>query len=1329
MKRLWFILLSLLLSLFEMAATGLRFHTMPGGNYYGGIHSIARDSTGRIWFSGYDAVYAFDGDHFLSKTELVRSQDPAVVWTFGFLTTDRDGRLYLATNHGLQRYNCAQGRFECIAAGNIGKLESTEDGTVWFICNGNLCCMDDGLTPSNQPVYPPGSIGSVQWPLPREMDKDPRKLSLNCSGEHIWIASAGNLYRREKEGEYTHFRDFGPSQIADVIESRDTVFVLTLSEGLFVCSQQGEILHCYTLPILNDRASTAKQLYRDLDGTIWVATQYGLMLVNPVSGKVELLRDNPTHPYTLPTSSVWSFFPDGEGRVWIGTYGGKLVLAVKGDSDVDLYFKASSGGLGHPIVSSFTEDNEGRLWIGTEGGGITVWDRQKDSFSYFFQQDGSGLASNLVKKLHLGEDGRIWASFFNSGIQVFDPKKGRWQDLPLTRGPKDSPLSVYDFLPDGKGGLWMSDPDTDLMHASLSSGAVQMVRSQRRRQVETLFKDNKGRLWIATHSGAFVLHPDTGAILESYILPDAPYAVNCLGCALACSDGSIVFGTKGAGVNILAPDGSYTNHPMDASTVFSLEEDPATGCVWMGTDHGFYVLSNGQISASSLNTPSHCGPFYLRASFCTRKGELLFGGTDGFILFRPSNIVPDTHKPRVFFTDFRINDQPAPTESLTASGKPLPCKHTQSNFEIAFSCDSYLRSWNNRYICRLRGLSDEWISLPAGQKGINYYNLAPGSYVFEVKASNSDGLEGDDISRLAWEIKPSFFRTWYAYLIYTLLILGIAFLVWRFFTNRKIYEHNLELQKEKERHMQELTKARMNFFTNISHDLKTPLSLVVDPLTQLKSHLSEDSPATKYANLIEKNVGRIQRMIGQLLTFREIESDRITLDRQPGDLVSFLESIFSLFEPYADRKGIEMLFHAQFESYNALFDHDVVEKVFTNLFSNAVKYTTVPGSISVNIRQALPEDIPGPEKSDWISITVSNTGSEISTERRARMFEAFNHDPHVRPGFESSNGLGLAIVRELVNLAGGSVTVDSGNAQVVFTVTIRLPRTEKKGDDMSASYNIVMNEVDSLIEELKGKEESGKRPRKSITILIIDDDPDLRTYLEDHLQERYNVYTAQDGAEGLEKAEKANPQVVITDLMMEGADGFEVCRTLRNSLTSSHIPIIVLSGDAQNKVKALESGANVFIEKPFDMDYLLSQIEGLVRMQAEMREHYSKKFVVEPAKLVISSMDEALLARAMEHIERNMDNNDYDVDEFVFDMAMGRTILYRKLKDITGMSIKEFILDIRLKRAAQLLKESDLTVAEISDRTGFANPKYFSVCFKRRFETSPSDFKKQDNPV
>ncbi|MGM9764813.1 MAG: response regulator, partial [Candidatus Cryptobacteroides sp.] len=270
-------------------------------------------------------------------------------------------------------------------------------------------------------------------------------------------------------------------------------------------------------------------------------------------------------------------------------------------------------------------------------------------------------------------------------------------------------------------------------------------------------------------------------------------------------------------------------------------------------------------------------------------------------------------------------------------------------------------------------------------------------------------------------------------------------------------------------------------------------------------------------------------------------------------------------------------------------------------------------------------------------------------------------------------------------------------------------------------------EIDSIVSESVEDESSGRMPRKKYSVVVIDDDPDLRGYIEMNLSRHYNVYTAADGAEGIAKVGKFSPQIVITDLMMEGTDGFGVCRALRSSLKSSHIPIIALSGadnESGNRLKALESGATLFIEKPFDMDFLLKQMENIIHTQNEFKEYYSKKFIVEPSKVTISSVDEELLAKAMKHIEQNIDNNDYDVEEFVSDMAIGRTLLYQKIKGITGMSIKEFIMDIRLKRAAQLLKESSYTISEISDMTGFANQKYFSICFKRRFSQTPSEYKR-----
>lgn len=485
-------------------------------------------------------------------------------------------------------------------------------------------------------------------------------------------------------------------------------------------------------------------------------------------------------------------------------------------------------------------------------------------------------------------------------------------------------------------------------------------------------------------------------------------------------------------------------------------------------------------------------------------------------------------------------------------------------------------------------------------------------------------------------------------------------------------------------------------------------------------------------HLIEKNVGRIQRMISQLLQFREIESQKITLNRQPGDLIRFIDSIFSLFEFYANKKGIETGFNSQYESFYTKFDHDVIEKIFTNLFSNAIKYASENGYVGVRIYPARqdqrPESAPPAAGTEYIAFTVTNTGAEIPDDKKEAIFESFNHLSDRRPQFESSSGLGLAIVKELVGNLNGTITLRSGNSKVAFTVVLPFTLNAEKTDSAAESYEYTVSEIDNLLTESDVMAPNDRHDRKACNIVVIEDDPNLRSYLEQRLSKHYNVYTAANGSEGIAKAERICPQIVITDLMMPEADGFEVCRSLRSNIKTSHIPVIMLSAlgkNTENKIKALECGANVFIDKPFDMDFLLKQVANLIRTQQELKERYSKKYIAEPSKITISSMDEELLKKAMNYIERNMDNSDYNVDSFVSDMSIGRTLLYQKINDITGMSIKEFIMDVRLKRSAQLLRESDLTISEISVLTGFANPKYFSICFKRHFELTPSEFKKK----
>ncbi len=1316
-----------------------KFFTMPETSYYGGIHSIAKDKIGRIWFSGADALFIYDGQSFIPKTQAVTSLSPNTVWSFCQIGVDGRGELYAGTNWGLLKYDYNCETFSIAVEGNIGFVSVAPSGRLWWVANNCPECFADGRA---------GEVKRI--PFPRRAVVTAFAAFDDC----VYAACGSDVYRYDVKNEtYALAASVAETdRVVDVLDYDLHIWVLTQMDGLFVFDYEGNLKRHIALV----QSSGAKKLHVDLRGSIWIATQSGIVILDPNTFETKLIQSDFSYPYSLPNNSVWSIFSDSDGGMWVGTYGGKLSYMSYSDTRAE-YFKAIPGSLNQPIVSSFAEDADGNLWIGTEGGGINRWDRRQRKFRYYTKEDpASGVTANMIKKLWCDPNNhQMYVATFNGGLLRYDRTHDRFCRMFADAQPH-VPDIVYDFVCD-EGGVWMCDPDADLLYGDLQSGRVEKVvitdpAGAEVRNIEAIFRDAALNLWLVTRTGAYVVDSSRREMVAHYYLAAAPYAVNNLCCYCVTAQADIWFGTRGGGINRLGADGHYVNFRdasgfgLDGKTVFGILEDCRTGDLWMSTDDGLwrYDVGSRLFERSHVNDPSMCGSFYIRSCYGSPSGDMMFGGTDGFIRFSPDEIGSNIQRPNVFFTDLLIDNRRVTAEekssplkrSISTFGamdgpdETLVLTHKQSNFEICFSSDSYLDVGRNRYAYRMLGLFDDWTVLPFGQNSVPFYNLPAGSYTFQIRAMNSDGTWNDRTAQLQFRIKPSPFLSGWAVLFYAVFGFTMVFVVMKHLTDRRMLEQKLALEQVKEQHVHELAQARVKFFTNLSHDMKTPLSLVIDPLEQLKQTLSEDSPGMVYVRLIEKSVERIRRTISRLLQFREIESQKLTLNPQPGDPVHFLENIFSLFGFYADRKGIETNFTSHYTvHFFARFDHEAIEKIFTNLFSNAVKYTTENGYVGVRIAPAaeaeLPADAVRSEATEWIAVTVSNTG-ELAADAQHSVFESFGRSQTAAPTFEESTGLGLAIVKELVSYLGGTIGFTSDSQTVSFSVVLPFAVVEQPEEQPVKTFDYAVSEIDDICSEFE-EPDNVTHNRKRYDLVVIEDDADLRNYLERRLSERYNVYTAVQGRDGLERVEKINPAVVVTDLMMPEFDGFELCRLMRSNIKTSHIPIVMLSamGGTDNKIKALEAGANVFMDKPFDMGYLLRQIDNLISSQSKLRELYSRKYVVEPSKMTISTIDEQLLCRAMEFIEKNMDNNSYDVDAFVSDMAVGRTLLYKKINDLTGMSIKEFIMDVRLKRACQLLRESDLTIAEIALLTGFANPKYFSICFKRRYDQTPTEFKRK----
>ena len=1322
-----------------------RFHLMPETSYYGGIQSIAKDSLGRIWYTGPDALFMYDGNSFYQLNDIVSAIKPTQKWGYGSLIRDKKGNLFLASGQGLLKFDYERFSFHVVVPGMIRSLCVHSDGQVYMLSDNSIL------------RYNPQNKQTESFLLP----KNKSFQNILSAKDQVFLSQGAVVYQVEMtKKRLVQFADFGSTtnQVNDAVAYGGEYYFLTQRGGIHVTDLTGTLKQKIPVSIMGNSAVLTKKLYLDQTGVIWVATQAGLYLYDPSNESSSTLQMNLNDAYSLPNNSIWTIYPDPDQGAWIGTYGGKIAYCSLYDSRVR-YFKPSPGGLNHPIVSSFQEDHLGNIWIGTEGGSLNYWNRKKDQFNPPEKSQGSSSSPHMIKRLKFDRTSKkLLISAYNGGIGSYDVDSQHFSSFNFRSPESQQPLTVYDFVNDKEGTWWMTDPDKLFLYRKKPLDPIEMVSvldaqgKKMKLEVEALYVNNQDQLCLISHQGFFVVNPHTLKVLKHYALKDASYSANYLCSYTVTSNGEVWLGTLGKGVNVLKRDGTYVNYSVSngfpAKMVFGILEDVATKNIWLSTSDGLFCFNwkYSKFEKARFYQENNIGSFYIHAAYKTSRGEMLFGGTNGFLLFDPAYLNKNLQKPKVFFTGFLVNNKlvkPADGSSVLTKDigslsnqkeHKIRLSSNQSNVEIKFSANSYLSAEKNQFAYRMLGLGEDWQISHANQKSVQFLNLPGGDYIFEIKASNNDGLWGDQISRLYIHVDPPFFLSWWAYCCYAALVFALLFFIMRYYSNKRVFKERLALERLKEQNMQELNQARTDFFTNISHDLKTPLTLVLQPLKQLKDTIVANDTALVYMDLIEKNVSRIQRMISQLLRFREIESQKITLNPQVGDFINFVRDLFSLFELYANKKGVETNISAYKDNLYVAFDYDVIEKILTNLFSNALKYTPDNGYVGVRIYSATAEEkerFPSlnPTEVEYISIEVINTGDCFSEEQIATLYTSFNRLSSHRPTFEESSGLGLAIVKELVDVLEGKIWMVNKTDKISFTLSLPLRKQAGAGDMQPNVYDYTVSEIDDIITQDTAAPETGSIPiKKTDNILLIEDDQQLRVYLEQRLAEKYNVYTASDGEEGLIKAEKIYPQLIITDLIMPNRNGLEVCRSLRQNFKTSHIPIIMISGtgdDNQHKIKALEYGANVFIDKPFHVDYLLQQTETILRNQRELKEKYSKHVQVDPSNVTVTSMDEELLIKAIQVIEENIDNASYSVEDFVADMNVGRTILYQKIHDIVGMSIKEFILNMRLKRSAYLLEKSDLTIAEVAYQTGFNNAKYFSVCFKKQFELSPSEFKKK----
>ncbi len=1037
-----------------------------------------------------------------------------------------------------------------------------------------------------------------------------------------------------------------------------------------------------------------KSVTEDAHGNIWIGQdQCGLSIVDAKTHTFSDLKS----AERLANKTIESLYCDNDGNVWVGTYKTGLYHYNENMFKFNLY--------DFPDVNCMADAGGDNVWIGTDTGVLMLWNR-KTLLSQTFN-----VGYPLVC-MAPAAGGGLWLGTYRGGLKLFN--NGIITDYGAANGLSSN--NIWSIVTDDGGNLWLGTLGGGVQHYCPSTGRVSTYTTSNSGLVDdyinSLCLSANGMLYIGTTQGVSVMNVATRKIKrvsELSFQGIVQLYEDSRGLIwVATNDGLYVFDTEDNRV-----------HQVDFSATFKspfvlgLAED-RTGDIWASLGSNILKIhpeigdANISFSVQSYTQSDGLQPcdFNQRSLCRLSSGEILVGGLYGVNSFVPHLIKSQHRAPKVLFVDMRLFGQPVRVgesydgnvvlDSPLELEKSVDLSYSQNEFTIYFSTDNHVSPEKTTYYYRLLGFNSDWIKCQPNMHQVTYTNLTPGSYVLEVKAVNNDGVASKDVASLEIVIHPPFWLTSFAKAVYVLIVLLIIFLIIRGVKRREQRKYVERQEAEAMRREEELTQMKFKFFTNISHELRTPLTLILSPLEAML-HDEKDSKQRNRLQIMHNNASRLLYLVNQLLDFRKSEQVGLKFLPVEGDVVALTKNICDNFVGFSENKDVQLTFFSSRPKIRMLFDSDKYSKIVLNLLSNAFKFTPDGGRVDV----ALSVD------NEHLVLKVADTGIGIADAEKQHVFEGFYQTD---TSMSSGSGIGLSLVKEYVKLHDGTVeVVDNVGGGSVFIVTIPI----RQSHEVAAT------------EAVDKPTETSDRIRPKV--LVVDDNADLLAFVSGELSVLYNVDTAADGLQALEHIEKSRPDIIISDIMMPEMDGIELCRRLKSNPKSSAIPLIMLSAkhDEQAKVQGLTIGADDYITKPFNCDLLKLRIQKLI----DLSHKGVQRSIIEPEPehIQVTSLDEKLIEQAVKYVEKNMERTDLSVEELSRQLGMSRVHLYKRMRQITGKTPIEFIRILRLKRAAQLLRESQLNVSEIAYKVGFNNPKYFSNYFKQEFGVLPSVYQTQQS--
>ena len=1306
------------------------------------VFSIDQDKRGNMWFATYDGVNKYDGYAFTVYQH--NEDDPNSIANdiSRIVKTDSQGRVWIGTRDGLSRYDEEKDIFQNFFYEKNGKhlqvngieeispeqlLISTPEGLIMFDIKESKFIDDSFSTAMHKTIA----------------------STLYRQGDQIYIGtSTDGLYTysiTQKTFEKV-IPILGTKQIQAILQQSPTrIWVATEGAGLFLINPKTKEIKNYLHSPSNPKSISSnyiRSLAMDSQNRLWIGTFNDLNIYHEGTDSFASYSSNPVENGSLSQRSVRSIFMDSQGGMWLGTYFGGLnyyhPIRNRFKNIRNIPYKNS---LSDNVVSCIVEDKDKNLWIGTNDGGLNLYNPITQRFtSYTLQEDESarGIGSNNIKAVYVDEKkSLVYIGTHAGGLSILHRNSGQVENF----NQRNSQLvneNVYAILPDGEGNLWLGTLSA-LVRFNPEQRSFTTIEKEKdgtpvvSKQITTLFRDSHKRLWIGGEEGLSVFKQEGLDIQKASILPVSNVTKLFTNCIYEASNGIIWVGTREGFYCFNEKDKQIkrynTTNGLPNNVVYGILED-SFGRLWLSTNRGIscfnpetekfrnFTESDG-LQSNQFNTASYCR---------TSVGQMYFGGINGITTFRPELLLDNPYTPPVVITKLQLfnkvvrpDDETGILTKNISETKSITLKSWQTAFSIEFVVSNYISGQHNTFAYKLEGYDKEWYYL-TDSRTVSYSNLPQGTYQFLVKAANSDGKWNPIPTALEIIVLPIWYKTWWALLIFFATFAGFITFVFRFFWMRKSMEAQLEIERRDKEHQEEINQMKMRFFINISHELRTPLTLILTPLQEIINKIS-DRWTRNQLEYIQRNANRLLHLVNQLMDYRRAELGVFELKAKKGNAHQLIQDNFLFYDKLARHKKITYTLHSELEDKEVLFDANYLELIVNNLLSNAFKYTESGQSITVTLK----------EENGWLLLQVSDTGIGIPINKQGKIFERFYQIESEHVG----SGIGLSLVQRLIELHHGRIELDSEENKG-STFSVYLPQDLSVYKPSELASNNEQNEEEQVystnskamyfIDTEKVENESVESgDKKRGTILIVEDNNEIRRYLSNGLADLFNTLAAGNGEEALEKLKDNEVDVIVTDVMMPVMDGIKLCKNVKQNIRTCHIPVIILSAktDIKDQMEGLQMGADDYIPKPFSLAILTTKIQNMMRTRRRMLDKYAKSLEVEPEKITFNAMDEALLKRAMAIVEKNMDNIEFSTDEFAREMNMSRSNLHLKLKAITGESTIDFIRKIRFNEAAKLLKDGRYTVAEVSTMVGFNTPSYFATSFKKYFGCLPTEYIKK----